>query len=41
MTTPAFSTQLEQFNARVLADVALQDRLRQPADTGDFLALAV
>lgn len=41
MTTPEFSTQLEQFSARVLADVALQDRLRQPADTEDFIALAV
>jgi Nif11 domain len=41
MNTPEFSTQLEQFSIRVLADVALQDRLRQPADADDFIALAV
>ncbi len=31
----------EQFYARVLADVPLQEKLRQPGDTGDFLALVV
>jgi hypothetical protein len=41
MNTPEFSSQLEQFSARVLADAALQDRLRQPGDTNDFIALAV
>jgi len=41
MITPEFSTQFEQFSARVLADAALQDRLRQPGDIDDFIALAV
>jgi hypothetical protein len=41
MTTPAFSTQLEQFNARVLADVALQGRLHQPGGTDEFVALVM
>jgi hypothetical protein len=31
----------EQFYARVLADLPLQETLRQPTDTGDFIALAV